>query len=470
MASVQNQLLGGFLPCVWAERWLNRVFVMSRVVSEARATLLLAAPIILGQVSQMLMGAIDSIMIGQVGTVPLAASAFAGAVFGFFYVSGLGLCMPVAVLVSRAHGAAQPKECGEWLRHGLAVATVTGLVAAAAMELIGTQLHRFGQPPEVVAAAQPFFTLIAASLVPALMFQAFRQFSESLGRPWLPMGIMLFGVLLNAALNWVLIYGNLGAPALGLAGAGWSTLTARCADLLLLWLFLRKSSVMRENWPERWWHALEKKRLRELLGIGVPASGQLVFEVGAFTVAAWMMGRLGTVPLAAHQIALSCASTTFMFPLGLSMASGMRVSQVLGARKRELVRPIGAGSYGMACLAMGTFALVFWLSGPWIARRFVDDAAVVTLAGRLLAVAALFQLFDGAQVVGSGLLRGMADMKVPTAITFVAYWCVMLPLAYGWGVHAGNPVGVWRALVAGLAGAAIFLAWRFFWKTRGVLR
>jgi multidrug resistance protein, MATE family len=441
---------------------------MSRVVSEARATLLLAVPIILGQVSQMLMGAIDSLMIGQVGTVPLAASAFAGSVFGFFYVSGLGLCMPVAVLVSRAHGAGQAKECGEWLRHGLTVATFSGLVAMVAMELLGTQLGRLGQPPEVVAAAQPFFSLIALSLVPALAFQAFRQFAESLGRPWLPMVIMMSGVVLNVGLNWVLIYGHLGLPAMGLAGAGVATLTARCVDLLLLWILLRTQRSLRPSWPARWWWRLEWVRLQEILRIGVPAAGQLVFEVGAFTVAAWMMGRLGTVPLAAHQIALSCASMTFMFPLGLSMAAGMRVSQALGAGHRELVRPIGFGALGMACAVMGSFALVFWLAGPVIARCYVDDAAVVTLAAQLLAVAALFQLFDGGQVVGSGLLRGMADMKVPTVITFVAYWCIMLPMAYWWGVHAGNPVGVWRALAFGLAGAAMLLAWRFYWRTRGM--
>ncbi|MFT3869619.1 MAG: MATE family efflux transporter [Nibricoccus sp.] len=423
-------------------------------------------PIILGQVSQMLMGTVDSLMIGQVGKVPLAASAFAGSVFGFFYVSSLGLCFPVAVLVSRAHGAVQPKECGEWLRHGLAVATGCGLATALLMEFLGTQLHRFGQPVEVVEAAQPFFSLIAASLIPALMFQAFRQFSESLGRPWLPMGIMLGGVLLNVVLNWILIYGNLGAPALGLTGAGISTLVARWGDLLLLWFFLRRDQTMRPNWPVHWWRRLEGQRLREHLSIGVPASGQLVFEAGAFTMAAWMMGRLGTVALAAHQIALSCAATTFMFPLGLAMASGMRVSQVIGAGKRELVRPIGCGSYAMGCLAMGTFALVFWLGGTWIAQRFVDDRTVVALAARLLAVAALFQLFDGGQVVGASLLRGLADMKVPTAITFVAYWCVMLPMGYWCGVRAGNPLGVWLALIFGLGVAAVLLAWRFWSKTR----
>jgi MATE family multidrug resistance protein len=223
---------------------------------------------------------------------------------------------------------------------------------------------------------------------------------------------------------------------------------------------------LQSNWPVHWWGRLEWVRLQEILRIGVPASGQLLFEVGAFTVAAWMMGRIGTVALAAHQIALSCASLTFMFPLGLSMAAGMRVSQALGAGQRYLVRPIGYGALGMACLVMGTFGVVFWLAGPAIARSFVDDTAVVSLAGQLLTVAALFQLFDGTQTVGSGLLRGLSDMKVPTAITFVAYWCLMLPLAYGWGVLGHSPIGVWKALAFGLACAAVLLAGRFYLRTR----
>ncbi len=439
---------------------------MPRVVSEARATLLLAVPIILGQVSQMLMGVIDSLMIGQVGTVPLAASAFAGSVFGFFFVGGMGLCIPVAMLVSRAQGAGQPQECGVWLRHGLAVTFLTSVVALGMMVGLCTQLGRLGQPPEVVAAAQPFFTLIAVSLIPAFVFQAFRQFAESLGRPWLPMVIMLGGVVLNVVLNWILIYGHLGAPVMGLAGAGVATLTARCAVLLVLWSCLKMDRSFRPNWPTHWWGWMEWGRVKEVLSIGVPASGQLVCEVGAFTVAAWMMGRLGTVPLAAHQIALSCASMTFMFPLGLAMAAGMRVSQALGGGRKELVRPIGFGALGMACGVMGAFALVFWLAGPMIARGFVDDDVVVTLAAQLLGVAAIFQLFDGGQVVGSGLLRGLSDLKVPTLITFVAYWCVMLPTAYWWGVRGGSPVGVWQALAFGLAGAALLLAWRFHWRTR----
>ena len=207
-------------------------------------------------------------------------------------------------------------------------------------------------------------------------------------------------------------------------------------------------------------------RLKALLHIGVPAAGQLFFEVGAFSAAAWMMGLLGTVPLAAHQIALSCAGSTFTVPMGLSLAAGMRVSQAIGAGRRDTVRSIGYGSLGIAWLAMGFFALVFLLMGTSIAGLFVDDGSVVALAGRLLAVAGLFQLFDGTQVVGAGLLRGMSDMRVPTVITFVAYWVVMIPLAYWWGVGGHDPLGVWGALVFGLGVSAVLLAWRFQRKTR----
>ena len=461
MGVVFSACAGAFVPFTWSS-------CMSRIVSESRATLWLAVPIILGQVCQVLMGVIDSLMIGQVGTVPLAASAFANSAFFFFYVSGLGLCMPVAVLVSRAHGEGRPAECAQWLRHGVVVTFATGVTIALAMECLGTQLGRMGQPPEVVAQSQPFFSLIAWSLIPAMVFQGVRQFSESVGRPWLPMGLMLAGVALNAALNWVLIYGHWGAPAMGLAGAGVATLVARCVELVALYVVLRMDTALRPNWPARWWSPLEMARLKALLHIGVPAAGQLFFEVGAFSAAAWMMGLLGTVPLAAHQIALSCAGSTFTVPMGLSLAAGMRVSQAIGAGRRDTVRSIGYGSLGIAWLAMGFFALVFLLMGTSIAGLFVDDGSVVALAGRLLAVAGLFQLFDGTQVVGAGLLRGMSDMRVPTLITFVAYWVVMIPLAYWWGVIGHDPLGVWGALVFGLGISAVLLAWRFHRKTRGL--
>ena len=210
-----------------AGRNSRALFSMSRFTTyfaEVRPTLALAVPIIVGQVSQMLMGVTDSVMIGQTGTVPLAASSFGGNVFGVFYVVGIGLMLPVAVFVSRARGAGRPEECGEYLRHGLVLALGFGVLETVVMAVLGMQLRWFQQPPEVLAAVNPFFMLIGASITPVLVYLALRQFAEAMGRPWVPMFMMLGSVGLNVVLNWIFIWGHLGAPALGLAGAGLATL------------------------------------------------------------------------------------------------------------------------------------------------------------------------------------------------------------------------------------------------------
>ncbi|HEX9781226.1 MAG TPA: MATE family efflux transporter, partial [Opitutaceae bacterium] len=296
---------------------------MSSILQEGRRTLVLAGPIIVGQVSQMIMGVTDSVMIGHVGKVPLAASAFANSVFAFAFLIGLGLLVPVAVLVSRAHGAGSNEECGEWLKHGVWLTVLVGLAATPGLIALGSELHRLGQPPEVLAEVHPYYELIAWSLLPVLMFQAFRQFSESLGQPVGPMAVTLASVALNVFLNWVLIYGNLGAPALGLAGAGWATLASRVFGVIVVIAWLKRQSLFRPAWPGRWWRGLSRGRFRTMLGLGIPAAASLMFEGDAFSAAALLMGKLGSTELAAHQIALSCASFTFMFPLGVAMAVSM---------------------------------------------------------------------------------------------------------------------------------------------------
>lgn len=447
---------------------------MSAYVKEARATAALALPIIVGQVSQMLIGITDSVMIGRVGTVPLAASAFASTLFGMIFVVGIGLLVPVAVLVSRAHGARNDAEAGAWLRHGLVLGAGVGLAGAIVLLLLGTQLHRFGQPAEVLAEVSPYYEIIALTAIPSMIFQVLRQFAEAMGKPWLPMVIMLAGVGLNALLNWMLIWGHWGAPELGLAGAGWATLISRIAGAAILYLWVRNHAGFSAAWPYRgaqrgWLDGLSRERFATMGRIGVPAAGMLMFEVGAFSAAAVMVGWLGAVPLAAHQIALTCASFTFMFPLGLSMAVSMRLSRAVGENNRAALRPIGFSALGMATSVMGLSALTFAVVRGWLAAGFVEDPEVIALAGRLLLVAAIFQLFDGAQVVGAGALRGLSDVKVPTAITFIAYWLLALPGGYLLGVRGPfGAVGVWVALAAGLAFAAVFLAWRFARLTRPV--
>ena len=434
---------------------------------EIRPTLTLAAPIIVGQVSQMLMGVTDSAMIGHAGTVPLAASAFGNNVFNIFYVVGIGLMIPVSILVARARGADQPAEASEFLRHGFALALAFGLLETIAMAVLGTQLGRFDQPPEVLAIVRPFYLFYAASLVPVLVYLVLRQFAEAMGHPWAPMFIMLGSVAVNVGLNWVFIYGHLGVPALGLTGAGIATLISRTLGALVIFMWLRRDARVRAAWPRRWFGGYSRARFWEMIHLGLPAAGMLLFEATAFAFSGIMIGWLGAVPLAAHQIAISCASMAFMFPLGLSMAAGMRVSHAVGAGERPRLRAIAFGAIGVGLAIMGVFALSFGLAGNMIASWFVREEAVIVLAAQLLFVAAFFQLVDGVQVIAAAVLRGISDVKVPAIITLVAYWGLALPLSYLLGIRGSfGAQGVWMGIALGLAFAAVFLAVRFARLTR----
>ena len=433
---------------------------------ETKETLKLALPISLGSVSQILMGVVDSVMIGAVGTVPLAASAFAGGVFSFFYVTGLGLLMPIAVLVARSSGTSG--EGPRWLRHGMAIALAAALVGTLAMLGLIPLLHLFGQPAEVLAEMQPFYTLFALSLVPAMLYNGLKQYAEARNEPWVPMLLTLAGVLVNVVLNWILIFGHLGSPALGLTGAGIATLIARWAVVLSLVVLLRRRYGAELNWPadlKAWLAPLEKTRLFEMLRLGLPAAGQLLFEVCAFSASTVMMGWLGTEALAAHQIALSCCTLSFMFPLGLAMAVSIRMSRALGDGDHASLRRIGFSAVALACGAMTCSAVLYIFGGRQLARLFVNDEAVITLAASLFFVAAIFQLCDGIQVVCSGALRGLSDVKIPTLITGVAYWVIALPISYFLGVRGIGPAGVWWGLAAGLGFASVTLGWKLLHRT-----
>lgn len=437
------------------------------LLRESKATLALAMPIILGSASQIVMGVIDSIMIGAVGTVPLAASAFTGSVFTFFYLAGIGLLLPLPVLVARTK--VEDGHGPQWLRHGLALALGSAVPGVLAMLLLLPVSEILGQPLEVTQAMTGYFLFITASLVPALLYQALRQYAEARGRPWMPLFVTLAGVLLNGVLNWILIYGNLGAPALGLAGAGLATLIARLFITGLIAFLLQREHRGEPGWPQTpaaWCRGLGKEKLTELLRLGLPCAGQLLFEVCAFTAAAIMMGWLGTTSLAAHQIALSCAALTFMFPLGLSAAASIRISRALAHEELSNLRTLAYSALVPAWFLMVFFALCFFLFGQTLAELFVRDPEVTTLAARLLLIAGIFQLFDGTQVVCSGTLRGLSDVKIPTFITGLAYWCVAVPTSYFFGVHGIGPTGVWWGLAAGLALAAFALGWRLLRLTQ----
>ncbi len=414
----------------------------------------------------MLIGFTDTAFIARLGAIPLAAAAFTQGLFGVFYVVCIGFLTGPGVFASRDHGAGNEASCASWLRHGRALSIVVSLAAFGILALASTQFDHLGQPPEVMAIVRPFFLLVSASLVPALIFQVQRQFAESVGRAWGPMIIIVLDVGLNAFCNWVLVFGHLGFPALGLIGSGCATLLARVFAVLAIavWLqFSRDFARLREA-P---WSGWERARFVGLLRLGGPAGVMLLFETGAFGATALMMGWLGAVPLSAHQLALSFAALTFMVPLGLSLAVSLRISRAHGEGRTAAARAIGVGALLAGLLAMLSFAALYAFAGGRLTSAFTSAREVSALATQLLLVAAIFQVFDGAQVIGVGALRGLTDVRVPAALTFAAYWLVALPLGYFLAFHTRlGPRGLWLGLAAGLGGAAISLLWRFLHKTR----
>lgn len=433
---------------------------------ELPATLSLSAPIIAGFVGQMLMGWADSIMVGRLGTVPLAACAFANTVVMVFFVFGFGAMSSVAVLCAQAFGAKRPREVGEVLLGGCLLATGLSLVLGLGVAAAWPWLDSLGQPEEVVALIGPYLFFVTLSLWPSLVMAAGKSCSEALSRPWMPFWVVLANVLLNVLLNWIFIFGNWGAPAMGLTGAGLATLLSRIFGMVLLFAILLLARAYRQYRPGNLAWSCWKRHLGGLLRLGLPSAFQVLGEVGAFAVASLMMGWISVEALAAHQIAMTVTATTFMIPLGLAMALTVRLGQARGAGEPWRLRPIAVGAHLLTFGIMLVTAAVFLLGGRAIAALFVVDSAVIDLAATLLIVAGIFQIFDGAQVVSVGGLRGLGDVRVPMLLAYFCYWVVALPLS---GLLAfvgslGAP-GVWSGLALGLALASLLLTTRLWKKT-----
>lgn len=424
----------------------------------------LAIPISAGYVGQMLMGVADTIMVGHVSTLALAACAFANNVLVVAAVAGFGVLTAVSVRVSHAYGSGHAPAMARAFHAGSGLAVAGGVAAALLIHALYPLLHFLGQAPGVVEEARGYLLIIGWSLLPAWITASARNYLDAQSHPWPSFWIMLGGVLLNVLLNWILIFGHLGMPALGLFGAGLATLLSRIITAAVLLGFIyagrwRPCEPMRFGrawWGEQW----------AMLRLGVPAGLQLSCETTALATAAMLIGLLGAAPLAAHQIAMTCASTTYMFPLGIAMAATVRVAQATGAGDRHLLRPIAAGAWGTGIVVMAVFAALFLIASTPIASAFVRDPAVIGLAAPLLMIAGIFQLVDGVQVVGTGLLRGLRDTRGPMLITMAAYWLVALPLGAWLAFHGGMGArGIWIGFASGLAVAAALLVRRFFSRT-----
>ena len=436
------------------------------LLHESRSTLRLAFPLVAGQLGQMLVGLADTLMIGQLGVVPLAAATFANTILHLPLMFGIGMTMAVSIRVSQARGAGDQQMAREALRNGLYLAHFVGLLTVILAILLAPFLHLFGQEEEVTRAANRYFLIVALSMVPAIGSMAVKNHADAMNHPWPAFWILLGGVGLNVFLNWVLIWGHLGAPALGLEGAGIATLLARSATLVALLFWSRRSPEIREWVPRHWWKRPHRESVRSLVKVGLPASLQLLAEVSAFVMATILIGRIGKEALAAHQVAITCAATVFMVPLGLSMALTVRVGEAWGAKAHERLRPIVVSGWLLGTAFTLVSASTVLAMPDTIANWFIDEPRTLAVATSLLIVSAAFQYSDAMQILSMGALRGLNDVSGPAWLAVFAYWIVSLPI--GWWLAfptaLGAP-GMWWGITIGLTLTAVLLGSRLWKRT-----
>ncbi len=430
---------------------------------EASATIKLAVPIIIGELAQMTLHIIDAAMVGAVGYKQLAAVSLVLNTVNIPFVFGIGMTIAVSQMVSMANGRRDSHQVSHYFFNGFILCTCMAVIISLSLVFGKNILYHLGQDPEVVQYAIPFMELMSLSLIPMLLFMTLKQFTDGLEYTRTAMLLSLLALPVNVFLNWLLIYGNWGFPRLELVGAGWATLITRTLIFLVLGTvvlrhrtFRRYMAVSGSQWKFR------RKTQGELLHIGIASSLQLGMEAGAFAVSGIIIGTLGAIPQAAHQIALSLASFTFMVSMGLAQAGSIRVSNAYGRTEWKLIHIIGNSTI-LTALFYGIFcAIGFSLFRHLLPPLFNDNTEVVEMAALLLIFAAIFQISDATQATTAGLLRGIKDVRVPTMLIITAYWVIGIPagylLAYPGKLGA---TGIWIGLIAGLTFASVFLITRF---------
>ena len=426
---------------------------------ESRALLRLALPVVLVQVGIMAMGVVDTIMVGHVSAKALAAVALGNLYFFGCAILGMGALMGLDPVVAQALGAGDHPAVARGVQRGLILALVLSIPTAIALLYGESTLRAFGQPPEVVPLAGAFARWTAPSVLPLYLFVVLRQSLQAL-RAMRPIIICIIaGNIVNGFLNWVLIYGHLGAPALGVTGSAISTTIGRWALPFML-LGLAGHELRPALRPLRR-DALAPAPLARMLRLGLPIGIQTALEFTAFGAVGLMMGRFGTIPVAAHQVAINLASLTFMVPLGMGQAAAVLVGHAIGAADPRGARRAARAAivYGVGFMAFTS--LVFLLIPEQLVKLYTTDVATIALAAVLLPVAGVFQLFDGTQAVTAGILRGAGDTKVPMFINLGGFWLCGIPLSLLLGFRTAlGPVGLWWGLVAALAVVALILTLR----------
>jgi MATE family multidrug resistance protein len=431
--------------------------------AEIRSLLGLATPLVAGLVVSALMGVVDTAMLGPLGTLPLAAVSLTMSVWVIFVAGLYGFLMPVGILAGTAHGAGETAAIAATVREGRVLALKAGSAAALVMAALLPALPWLGQPQTVVAVIAPYWLAVCAMLPGFALSLVYKQVLEAIDRPWLAVALAFTAVVFNAALNWVLIYGHFGLPALGLAGAGIGTAVAIWLTVGLQMLVCHGHPQLRARFGAL---APDPDRRAQLRHEGMPMGWQYVLEGGAVAVVGILVGWIGALALAANQVVMAVAGVLYMVPLGVAAATGIRVAQAIGSAERGRLRSIGVAGLATATAWLVVATVVLTVFARPIARAFVDDPAVLGLAAALFFTVGLMQVFDGVQSVSLGALRGMLDSHWPTRVSLLAYWGLAVPLSWICGIVLDlGLVGVWAGFGIGLAVAAALLLRRFLLLT-----
>ncbi len=436
-----------------------------------KSIIYLALPIIVGQIGTIVTGVADTIMVGQHSTDELAASAFVNNVFNLFMIFGVGFTFNFAPLVGSSLAVGDKKSGGEWLKNSLLVNSILGVILALLLGVIYLNVGKMGQPEELLPLIKPYFLIYGLSIIPVMLYTTFRQFVETALKPATSMWIFLIGNLLNIIGNYILIYGKFGMPEMGLFGAGVSTLISRCVMLVafvaVIWLF-KYYKEYREGYSQG---RVLKSKIKSLIKVGTPIGLQQGFEAATFSVTAVMIGWLGSIDLAAHQVAVSISAICYMLFLGLGNAVAIRVSYFKGMGDVLAIREATKAGVVISLVISVLISVVLFFWTTQISQFFTQDDEVVGIVALLLPILMIYVFSDGIQIVLTNALRGLADVKYIMYISAITYFAIAIPAGYFFGFTAGMGIsGVWLAYPIGFFFACVVFYFRFVKTYRSALR
>ncbi len=448
---------------------------LSVYFKEFRANIRLAYPVILGMLGHTITGIVDNIMVGKLGAAQLAAASLGNSMVFVAISVGIGFSTAITPIVAQADAEKDTQKVRSYFHHGLLLCVLLGIMLFGIVWVAKPLMHLMGQPEEVVALAAPYVDWVAFSLLPMVIFQGYKQFADGLSLTKYAMYAVIISNIINIVVNYLLIYGVWIFPEMGIIGAALGTVASRIFLVIYMHYILSSNEKLKVYFSNFSFKDIKRSILKKISDLGIPSSMQMLFEVALFTCAVWLSGSLGKTEQAANQIALSLASMTFMFAMGLSVASMIRVGNQKGLKDFKRLKIVARSIFLLAILLEIVFAILFIAFHKYLPHLFLnmddvtqlaDNTEVIAVAANLLIVAAIFQISDGIQVVVLGALRGLQDVKIPTIITFFAYWVVGFPISLYLGVYTElKATGIWIGLLAGLTVAAIFLYLRFNYLT-----